>query len=867
MGSLLITWLFAVSAFAADRTVVLDNGLTVLLREEHERPLISVCLYVNGGARTESADLQGLSHYYEHIVFRGGTEKQKEEEMRRRFDTLERYGGYTSDDFTGYYFLVPKANLDEALWRFADGILNLQVTGEKIEKDRQSIVQELHMRVSDSPEGRASQLLTETAFQKSAYRVGAIGTEAVVTGAQIDKFKTFYQERYVPNQMLLAVVGDFSSDEMLEKLRAQFRRYPRGKTSFELGIDEPRQADVREAIDGRESALSYIEVGFKIPAASDPDTPALQVLNAALSGGRASRLVQRLREREAICTDVSSDAPLRKDPYLLDISMQCKPENEEKAIRTLLAELKRLRDEPIATDELSRVRAQLEHDYLLAHESYQAQAESLCEFALLGRAAEEPNWLTALLNVSPETIQRVAREIFVSDGCTLAIVRPKADKTPSYAAAVREALPRSESATSATKAAPIVLRQRDKKFGFMQVLKEDRSAPLFSAAVVIRGGPLLEAAGKAGVANLVGRMVLRGTADLTADQVATKLAAEGLTLQEDTNRDHLLFTLSGPSRSVSEAVKLVMSLLAAPAFRADDLENARKEALAEIAAEADDSYALADRELFGTLYPGVALGRDRLGDAASVAALTAADLSAYHKAAFVPRNVYLSVVGDVAALELAKQVEQTVEGLPLSKELPKLPEIARKEPEAVETRTVPRDTRQVVLDLGWPGPAVTASDYLAAKVASRILGLRLFYRFVYEQGVAYRMWTLLPAQLSAAPLYFQLGVAPENFGKARADLLAQTKAMLDELADPQVSLKTELDDVRRAMIQNFQLSLETTQGQATAYAYYEAAQIGMDFVDSYAEKVNAVKRGAITEAAKKYFDPSRYLAVTVRKGS
>ena len=869
MVSILLTAALFIAPASAGKltTAALDNGLTVLLQEEHERPLISVCVYVNGGSRTESDDLKGLSHYYEHIIFRGGTagDRQKEEETRRKFGSLGRYAGYTTDDATAYYFLVPKQNFDEALWRFTDAVGNVQVTAEKVEKDRQSIVQELHMRVSDSPSGRAFQLLTETAFPKGPYRYGPIGTEAVVTGASFEKFRTFYQERYVPNHMVLAVVGDFTSAEILEKIRAQFGKYARGKASFEMGTEDSAQTDVREAMECREAAQTYLNVGFRIPAATDPDAAAIQVLQAVLTGSRAARLPQALKEKNALVSDVSSDAPLMKDPYLLSISLEVSPENAEKASRSLFAELKRLRDEPVAADELSRVRAQIEHDTLFAHQSYAAIAQSLCQFGIFGRASDEPRWLSSLLDVSAESIQRVARSILVADGCTVAAICPKAEKMPAYAAIAREALPKSSASAGAARPAAVVLRNRDKKFGFMQVVKEDRSSPVFAAAVVVRGGPLLE--NKPGAAHLVSRMIAKGTADLTAEQVAKRLAELGLELSSAVREDHISFSLGGPARSAPEGLALLMKLLSAPAFRADDLEKVRTEALSAIAAEADDSFALADRAFLGSLYGGSAAGRDKLGEAKSVTALSAADLSAFHKSAFVPRNVYVSVVGDVAAVEIAKLLEGTAGSLPASKDLPKLPEIARKTLTAVEAHEVPRATKQVVLDLGWSGASISSGDYLAARVASRVLGLRLFYRFVYEKGLAYRMWTLLPPRMAASPLYFQLGVSPENLEKAKGDLLEQTKAYVAELENPNVSMKAELDDVRREIVQNFQLSQETAQGQASTYAYYEAAQLGMDFVDGFEARVNAVKRGAIAEAAKKYFDPAKYVSVTVRKGN
>src|SRR4030066_583012 len=127
------------------RVFYLDNGLQVIMKEQHEKNLIAVNAYVKGGSRTETPDISGLSHYYEHLIFRGGTDKQAELETRKVFQALGTFYGFTSDDVTDYYIITTKENLDEALWRHVDAVLNVKVTQEKGDKRRRGVMEENKM--------------------------------------------------------------------------------------------------------------------------------------------------------------------------------------------------------------------------------------------------------------------------------------------------------------------------------------------------------------------------------------------------------------------------------------------------------------------------------------------------------------------------------------------------------------------------------------------------------------------------------------------------------------------------------------------------------------------------------------------------
>src|SRR4030065_1282627 len=319
------------------RVFYLDNGLQVIMKEQHEKNLIAVNAYVKGGSRTESPEISGLSHYYEHLIFRGGTDKQAELETRKVFQSLGTFYGFTSDDVTDYYIITAKENLEEALWRHADVVMNTKITQETVDTERQVVMEEYNMDW-DRPEYRVYYLMLETAYKVHPYKISPIGLKEVILNSNLEKFKTFYQERYIPNQMVLACVGDFDTEEMLEKIKMLWGGYPKGKDSFELGLTEPEQTDFREASVSMKAANAYLLWAFHIPEGAHFDIPTLDVLNTILSDGENSRLYQALKVKENLVLSVVSYLDKRKDPGLLVLDLQLQPEHEAKVAEIVFEE-------------------------------------------------------------------------------------------------------------------------------------------------------------------------------------------------------------------------------------------------------------------------------------------------------------------------------------------------------------------------------------------------------------------------------------------------------------------------------------------------------------------------------------------------
>jgi zinc protease len=834
----------------------LDNGMQVITKEEHSKNLIAINIYVKGGSRTETPELSGLSHYYEHLIFRGGTDKQAELETRKVFQSLGEFFGFTSEDVTCYYIVTPKENLDEALWRYADAVMDLKVTQEKIDAERQVVLEEFNMD-EDRPDYAVWQLLEKNAYQVHPYGQTVIGSREVVQTANLDRFKTFYQQRYVPNQMVMAIVGDFDTDEMMAKINSFFGKYQKGKESFELGKVEPEQAEFRQATKKMKSSSSYICLGFHIPEASHPDIPVLDVLNVILSQGESSRLYEALKKKDNLVLFATSSVDQRKDPGLFEIYTQLDPKSERKVVDIIFNELKRLWEQEVSTEEIEKAKAKIENSYYFNNQTYIDQAQKLSYYAANSDLLLEASYLDRIRNTTPSDIKRVALKYLKPSNATLALVQPENTPENSFvdlAEKYSSNLPALAEEGTKTKPEKIILNN-----GLILLLKEDHSSKTIALEGYIKGGIWLEEEQNAGICNFTTEMLLKGTKEYSLDKFAKKIDSLGIELYAQSTLDYSRVSLLTTPETFKDGLGLFAQALFYPVFPADETEKTRTDIITQIQKVKDLSYDFTNQEFAREIYNESPYKKPILGNEETISRLSSEDLEKYHSYVFVPSNTILSLVGDFNLEEMENLLKSEFDKIP-SAPVPKFTLISEPSLQKGKSRIIPQDKLQVTFNLGGMGVSVTSPDLLPLKLVERILGSRLFFKYVYEKGMAYRMWTYMQSRLGSAPFTFEMGVSPENFSKAKNGILDEVKNFLNSpLSDEEV--KT----AKAQMVSRFYLSQQTNTDQARSMAFYEMAGLGYLYGDGYPTLVKKVKTSEVISVARKYLDPEKFVLVAVGK--
>ena len=839
---------------------VLPNGLTLLLQEDHAKPLVGVCIFVKGGSRTETPTLSGLSHYYEHLIFRGGSVKQGELQFRKEMQRIgQESGGYTTNDWTCYGFTAPTPNLDEALWRSVDAWMGLKLTQAKVNTERQVVMEEYNQG-EDRPDYKVYYQIERLLFRDHPYKRDTIGLKEAILHSSLATFRTFYVERYVPNQFILAAVGDFDTKALRDKIAEAFAPFKRGKDDFELGEVEKPQTEFRMGVETLKTPNTWTILGFHVPPHASPDTPSLTVLETVLGGGTSSRLYRALKEKENLVTETSADQEVRRDPGMFCVYTTMPPANEAKVFVIVRDELKRLATDLVPAAELDRVKSQLVNAYVFDAQTPFKRAERLCLNELMSDATTEALWPRLLQGVTAEDVRRVARTYFAADLAAYSVIRPTGTTGPSEADvrgmldAWRAGWP-GGAAVARTAAASV--RKEVLPNGVTLLLKQDHAIPIVAVETVARGGLWIEPAGKGGVSNMAMALLRRGAGTRGAREISDRAAALGMRLGSGGDEDWGQVSWQVPSANFDAAWALYRDVLLSPTFPSDEVRKVREDLIQQAKSLGDRPFEYTNAAFFRALYPASPYGRPVLGDTASLAAITMADLRRAYETMICGSNLVVSIVGDFDSDALLATAAKTFGTL--KKGTPVEVGGAKDEP-AVTSRPIfeEKDQEQITYNTGWLGCSVRDPDYPALRVATSLVGDKLFFKYVYEKGVAYRSWFYMSDRMGQSSVQNEMGVTGANFAMASNGVLGDVEAY--QRTPPTA---TEVKGTVDKAISRHQLGSQENRQLAQRLAYWEMTGLGWEFGETMPEKLRAVTPEQVRDAMKKYFRLDAYTRVAV----
>jgi len=404
----------------------LDNGLRVLLQEDHRSPVASFQVWYRVGSRDERVGLTGLSHYLEHMMFKGTPTYGP----RVLSKLVEAVGGqdnaFTSRDVTAYHVSVAADQLDLVLELEADRMRHLLLDPREVEAERKVVMEERRTRTEDDPVGALAELFNTVAFVAHPYRLPTIGFAQDIERLTAGDLRVWYDAYYRPNNAIVAVVGDFRATEILAKIRTRFEGIPRGPDPPRVAVAEPEQHGERRVWLRKEAQLPVVFAGYPAPNYRSDDAHALEVLSTVLSGGRTSRLYRRLVYEERLALEAGGDySRLTLDPDTFTFYVTVLPERTvEEAERALTAEVERLRTELVSEEELQRAKNQVEAAYLFSQDSVSNRSASLARHELLGSWRLRDAYLPGVRAVTREDVRRVAERHLVAERRTTAILVP-----------------------------------------------------------------------------------------------------------------------------------------------------------------------------------------------------------------------------------------------------------------------------------------------------------------------------------------------------------------------------------------------------------------------------------------------------------
>lgn len=833
-----------------ERTV-LPNGVTLILKPDRSAALASVQVWVKTGSMHEDRHLgAGLSHYLEHMLFKGTAQRAG----RDISATVQAHGGYinayTTFDRTVYYIDLPSEHTSVAVDLLADAVLNSTLPVDETAKEKEVILREIAM-TKDDPDSRLWDALFSTAFREHPYRQPIIGHRDVFSAVSREDLLCYYRARYVPNNLVVVIVGDIDVATTRAAVEQHFGAAPRVRLAPVLVPAEPLQLAPRELHRDEDVELTRGALAWPIPGLTHADAPMLDLLATVLGGGDSSVLWQDIREKTGLVHSIDASSWNPGSSGLFCIGFTSDPAKRVAATKAIAATLARCAARGFTLGQLRKAMRQVVVGEINTRKTMSGQASRLgAAEVVVGDLDYSRAYFERLRAVKPADLQRVLRTYLVASRLTSISLNP------------------SEKSAAGTPAVAVVAARPDFEEitlpnGARLLLQPDHHLPNLHLRLAVTGGPLFEDPGMRGATSLLSTMLTKDAGKRSAAQVAQFIEEVGGSFFPLSGNNSLGVAAEVLPPDFERALAVISDAVLAPAFKASTFKLEQAAQLAALAQDADDVVTVARKLTRRKFFGAHPLALDAAGDEAGVKALTPNALRALHGKLFVGGNVVLAVAGDFEPKQLAPKLKAFLAKLPrgAAPKVPASPKIGVLPAEVGDfVEQQPRE--QAVLLQAFPGPRVHAPDYYVGEVADELfsgMASRLFERVREEKGLAYFVRSGRILGLDTGMFYFFAGTQPGKECEVLAEIEAEIARVqaggieVAELRRCQARLKA---GQRAAMQTNssraLQASLNALQGQP------------INAWKDYDTKIDAVTVADLAHFAAKYFQKDRRTQVVVR---
>jgi len=858
----------------------LANGLQVYTSLDRTTPNVTVQVWYGVGSKDDPAGRSGFAHLFEHMMFKATKDLPAESFDRLTEDVGGLNNASTYDDFTNYYEVVPASHLERLLWAEAERMGALVIDDEDFKSERDVVKEELRQRVLASPYGRLFALyVPQATYQTHPYHRPGIGSIEELDAATLDDVRAFHEAYYRPDNAALIVVGNYDEAQLnawIDKYLAPLK-HPETPIRRVSAVEPPRTGPGVYDGYGPNVPLPAVAVTWLGPRASDPDAPAMKVLDAILSGGKSSRLYDSLVYDKQIAAEIYSNADLPAQPGNFMVgAVMASGHTIAEGETALLAQVEALRKAAPTKAELDEAKNELVAGKLRERETIDGRGFALgYALRINGDAGKANTELADLQAVSAADVQRVARK-YLDPQRRMTIryrpesARPKGEAAPAvptppktvttYTGPVfslapegqRQALP-----PIGTPVQPVLPKPAEKILanGLRVIVARSSDLPLVSAELTLRTGAWADPAGLAGAAGMTADMLTEGTKTRSAQQIARQTEALGATLESSASLEASSISLNVMPDKLATGMAIMADVVRNPAFAAEELERQRAQSLDGLRVAYQEPGQVSAFAAAPVVFAGTAFGHVSTGTPGSVAKLKPADLSALHTVWYRPDNAILVLTGDITAEQGFALAEKAFGGW--AKPAAPLPPAPTIRP-APKGRTIVidlPDTGQAAVNLVKPGIPRSDPDYYPGIVANTILGggysSRLNLEIRIKRGLSYSASSNLSANRTTGS--FRAAAQTKNESAPQVlDLIdEQVKAM--EASPPTAD---ELKARQSTLVGSYGRRLATTEGLANILGSLALYGVPLDEVTRYTAKVEAVTPAQVQAFAKRIMDPA-----------
>ncbi len=848
---------------------VLDNGLTLIVHEDHKAPIVAFNVWYHVGSKNEKAGRTGFAHLFEHLMFNGSENYDDD-----YFKPMQKVGatdlnGTTNEDRTNYFENVPTPALDLALWLESDrmGHLKGAVTQAKLDEQR-GVVQNEKRQYDNEPYSLAEELIARACFPAGhPYSWTVIGSMEDLSAASLADVHQWFASYYGPNNAVIAVCGDIDAETALAKVKKYFADIPPGPpvTRHQAWVAK-RSGEQRQVAEDRVPQTRLTKI-WNVPQSFSAESDLLMLAARLLGAGKSSRLYKRLVYDDQTATDVAVYVDSREIAGLFTIQADVRPGADAAAVEKAIdEELKRFLAEGPTARELEKGRRQYLASFVRGSErigGFGGKSDILARSQVFGNSPDA--YRRTLDNVAAATpaLLRDTAAKWLSDGAYVLEIRPYAERAAAKESADRSRLP--EPGT-----APEVRFPEFQRFtlanGLRVILAERHSVPMVRLDLVLDAGYATDQGGIPGTAELAMALLDEGTARRSALQISEELALLGASLGTGSDLDASYVSLSTLKDKLDAALDIYADVILGPSFPEADFQRLLKLQLAQIQQEKSSPFTMALRVVPGLLYgPGHAYSNPLTGSGYedSLTKLTRADMAAFHRTWFKPNHTTLVVVGDTSAAEMRPKLEKLFQAWP-GGDIPakNVAAVAPRPRPAVYLIDKPGSPQSVVI-AGQLAPSASDPDRIALETVNFILGgdfvSRLNMNIREEKHWSYGAGSFLGGARGQQPF---IAYAPVQADKTR-ETIEEIRKELTGILGAKPITRDEFENAKKS--QTLQLPGQWETMAAVEGSLVEMVRFGLpdDYYAQYPGKVLGLKIEDLDRAARKAIRPESVAWVVV----
>lgn len=846
-------FLFLPSSIAAEKTgeaaandflsigaerVLLDNGLNVILKKDNRTPTAAIILLVNTGSATEgSYSGSGITHFIEHMIFKGTpnyTAVQLEDKLKSLGAEIN---AFTTLDYTCFKVQSPVTSLRPVLNIITDIVKNPAFANEEFMREKQVILREIDMD-NDAPEKYLFRLLWQSAYRQHPYRNPVIGYKDIFQRLERSDLIAYYKEYYIPDNMILSVVGDVEPQVILPDIKQTLGTLNRQKFSPPAISLEPQQISNKKFYENFAVSRPMLLMGFHSVGINDSDLFALDTLDIILGGGLTSRLYKSLHDEKGLVHSIASYNHTPLYPGMFIISAVTKEASLEEAVAAIKEEIKKIIQSGPKETELKKAKAQVLSAYLLELETQLNKANTLAvDFIMTGDLDFSSKYIKGIEDVTPEDIKRVAEKYLKEENMTVVALLPENQPLQNAQAVQNEG---QEKAQTIKEVAPN---------GLTILATENHTSPICSIAVSIKGGLRAEDEKYNGISNLASYAMLKGTSSYKKDEIINSIESMGAQFLPYSGNNGFGFTINFMSKHMDEILDLLSSILLSPSFPEEEISLIKNDNLAQIELIKDDIFKNTNLSLRKNLFKNHPYRFISIGTKESISNITRADLIEFHKKYCVAKNTVISVWGDIDSKDVSDKIKSSFKTMPEGS-LYEIQNIAMEpikgRPETIEQM----DKNQSVVMIGFRGASMYDKDRYPLEILSSLFsdgGGRLYSQIRQKEGLAYTLGTFGMVGLDTGALIFYAATTPQNVYHVKESIISQIEKVSNgEITDDEVNA------AKKVLITRHQLDLQSNEGLSLQTGLDELYGLGYNYYLQYPDIINSVSKKDIIAIARKY---------------